>query len=289
MEIVKTVQEMKAHSSLARSRGQTIALVPTMGFFHEGHLSLMREGRKRADLLVVSLFVNPTQFAPSEDLQAYPRDFHRDRKLAEEVQVDVLFFPETEEMYPPGHQTFIRVTEVTQGLCGKSRPAHFQGVTTVVAMLFHIVMPHVAIFGEKDFQQLVAIRQMVRDLHMEVEIVGMPTVREADGLAMSSRNVNLRTEERKAALSLYRSLKRAEELIAQGERKAGSIKSEMEKVLQTQPLVKLDYLQVCNAHTLKDVERIEGDVVIALAAYVGKVRLIDNLVFQGVEITSGSQ
>ena len=289
MEVITKIKEMMNLSSQARKMGKSIALVPTMGFFHEGHLSLMREGRKRADLLVVSLFVNPTQFAPTEDLKEYPRDFHRDRKLAEEVQVDVLFSPETEEMYPRGHQTFIRVTEVTQGLCGKSRPTHFQGVTTVVAMLFHIVMPHVAIFGEKDFQQLVTIRHMVRDLHMDVEIVGKPIVREADGLAMSSRNVNLRPEERKAALSLCRSLKRAKELIVQGERNADLIKAEMGKVLRTQPLVQIDYVQVCNAHTLKDVERIEGDVVIALAAYVGRVRLIDNLVFPGVEKTSGSK
>ncbi|HUL31551.1 MAG TPA: pantoate--beta-alanine ligase, partial [Thermodesulfobacteriota bacterium] len=223
MKIIKTIKEMKDISSRVRAEGKTVAFVPTMGFFHEGHLSLMREGRKRGDLLVVSLFVNPTQFAPHEDFKNYPRDFEKDRKMAEEVGTDILFAPEVEEMYPSEHQTVVLVERVTRNLCGRSRPTHFGGVTTVVAMLFEIAAPHVAVFGEKDYQQLVTIRQMVRDLHMSVEVIGMPTVRETDGLAMSSRNTYLLPEERRAALSLHRSLQRAKELLQKGEKKASRI------------------------------------------------------------------
>jgi len=240
----------------------------------------MREGKKRGDILIVSIFVNPTQFGPSEDFERYPRDFGRDSRMAESVGVDVLFAPEAREMYPPDHQSFIRVTKVTRGLCGKSRPTHFQGVATVVAMLFHIVMPHVAIFGEKDFQQWVTIHQMVRDLHMDTEVVGMPIIREVDGLAMSSRNTYLSPDERKAALSLHRSLERAREWVSRGERSALVLAKEVSEVIQSEPLVRLDYVEVCDAQTLEPVERIEGDTVIALAAYIGKVRLIDNWIYR---------
>jgi pantoate--beta-alanine ligase len=280
MEIIKTVKEMRGFSSQARQKGQTLVFVPTMGFFHDGHLTLMREGRKHGDILIVSLFVNPTQFGPSEDFQKYPRDFERDRGMAEGVGVDVLFIPEASAMYPPDHQTIVRVEKVTQRLCGKSRPTHFQGVATVVAMLFNIVMPHLAIFGQKDFQQLITIRQMVKDLCMDVEVVGLPTIREADGLAMSSRNFYLRPEERQAALALYRSLKKANELLQKGERQAEKVLKEMTDILFSEPLVKIDYVQICNASTLEDVHEIKGDVVIALAAYVGQTRLIDNLVYK---------
>jgi pantoate--beta-alanine ligase len=280
MEVIKTIKEMKEFSSQARGAGKTIAFVPTMGFFHEGHLSLMREGRKRADLLIVSLFVNPTQFAPHEDLKNYPRNFERDRQMAEEVGTDILFAPEADEMYPPDHQTRVLVEKVTQNLCGRSRPTHFRGVTTVVMMLFEIVTPHVTLFGEKDYQQLVTIRQMVKDLHMSVEVVGMPTVREADGLAMSSRNTYLLPEERKAALSLYRSLQRAKAFLQEGEPRASRILDEIDGILRSEPLVRMDYVQICDADTLQEVDRIEGDVVVALAAYLGKTRLIDNLVYR---------
>ncbi len=282
MKTIKTIKEMKEFSSRARRAGKTIAFVPTMGFFHEGHLSLMREGRRRGDLLIVSLFVNPTQFGPHEDFKNYPRDFERDSKMAGGVGTDVLFAPEASEMYPPDHQTIVRVEKVTQNLCGRARPTHFQGVTTVVLMLFEIVMPHVAIFGEKDYQQLVTVQQMVRDLHLSVEVMGMPTVREADGLAMSSRNTYLLPEERKAALSLYRSLQKAKELLQKGERKADRILQEMKGILQSEPLVRIDYAQICDARTLQDVDRVEGDVVVALAAYLGKTRLIDNVVFRNL-------
>jgi pantoate--beta-alanine ligase len=282
MEVIKTIQEMKEFSSRAGRAGKIITFVPTMGFFHEGHLSLMREGRRRGDLLIVSLFVNPTQFGPNEDFKNYPRDFERDQKMAEEVGTDILFAPEATELYPPDHQTIVRVEKVTRNLCGRSRPNHFQGVTTVVMMLFEIVIPHVAIFGEKDYQQLITIQQMVRDLHMSVEVVGMPTVREPDGLAMSSRNSYLLPEQRKAALSLYRSLQRAKELLQKGERKADRILSVLKGILQSEPLVRMDYVQICDAYTLQDVDRIEGDVVVALAAYLGKTRLIDNLVYRNI-------
>ena len=282
MEVIKTIKEMKEFSSQARGVGKTIAFVPTMGFFHEGHLSLMREGRKRADLLIVSLFVNPTQFAPHEDLKNYPRNFERDRQMAEEVGTDILFAPEADEMYPPDHQTRVLVEKVTQNLCGRSRPTHFRGVTTVVMMLFEIVTPHVTLFGEKDYQQLVTIRQMVKDLHMSVEVVGMPTVREADGLAMSSRNTYLLPEERKAALSLYRSLQRAKAFLQEGEPRASRILDEMDGILRSEPLVRMDYVQICDADTLREVDRIEGNVVVALAAYLGKTRLIDNLVYRNL-------
>jgi len=256
MEIIKKIYEMKAISSKARQNGKIIVFVPTMGYFHEGHLSLMREGRRRGDLLIVSLFVNPTQFGPSEDYQRYPRDLQRDKKMAEEVGVDFLFVPEVEEMYPPDHQTIVRVEKVTRGLCGKSRPNHFQGVATVVTMLFNIVMPHIAIFGEKDFQQLVTIRQMVKDLFMDIEIVGMPTVRESDGLAMSSRNTYLSSNERKAATYLYQSLKMAEELIKSGEKRPEKIIEKMKNFLFSEPLIKIDYIHICNTRTLEDVNEI---------------------------------
>ncbi len=282
MKVIKTIKEMKEFSSRVRGAGKTIAFVPTMGFFHEGHLSLMREGRKKGDLLIVSLFVNPTQFAPHEDFKNYPRDFEKDSRMAEEAGTDILFAPEVDEMYPSDHQTMVLVERVTRNLCGRSRPTHFRGVTTVVMMLFEIVMPHVAVFGEKDYQQLATIQQMVRDLHMSVEVLGMPTVREADGLAMSSRNTYLLPEERKAALSLYRSLQKAKGLLQKGERKVDRILHEMNEILQSEPLVRIDYVQICDAHTLQDVDRIEGEVVVALAAYLGKTRLIDNLVYRNL-------
>jgi pantoate--beta-alanine ligase len=282
MEVIKTIKEMKKSSSQARGAGKTIAFVPTMGFFHEGHLSLMREGRRRGDLLIVSLFVNPTQFAPHEDFKNYPRDFERDGRMAEEAGTDILFAPEVDEMYPSDHQTVVLVEKVTRNLCGRSRPTHFRGVTTVVMMLFEIVAPHVTLFGEKDYQQLVTIRQMVKDLHMSVEVVGMPTVREADGLAMSSRNTYLLPEERKAALSLYRSLQRAKAFLQEGEQRASRILDEMNGILRSEPLIRMDYIQICDAYTLQEVDRIEGDVVVALAAYLGKTRLIDNLVYRNL-------
>lgn len=279
IQIIETVREMQAFSESLRRQGKTVSFVPTMGFFHEGHLDLMREGRRRADCLVVSIYVNPTQFGPTEDLDRYPRNFDRDRELAESVGVDVIYFPSNREMYPPGYQTYVNVEEVTDNLCGLSRPGHFRGVTTVCCKLFNIVKPHLTVFGKKDFQQLAAIRRMVEDLNMDLEVVAMPTTREADGLAMSSRNTYLKPEERESALSLSRSLKRAQERYAGGERDASVVIAEAKSFISSHPYTKIDYVQICDAATMKDVERIEGTCVMALAVRVGNTRLIDNSVF----------
>ena len=282
MEVIKSPSEMQQKASAWRREGKVIAFVPTMGYFHEGHLSLMREGRERGDVLVVSIFVNPTQFGPGEDFDRYPRDMERDLRMAEEVGVDVIFAPTVEEMYPEGYQTYVEVEKVTKYLCGLSRPGHFRGVTTVVTKLFNIVKPHVALFGQKDYQQLITIQRMVKDLNMDVEIVGMPTVREEDGLAASSRNVYLSPEERKAALSLHRSLRRAEELFSEGVRESQRILEEVKKVLEAEPLVKIDYVHVCDPETLEDIEGPIGErALVAVAAKVGITRLIDNTLVGG--------
>lgn len=277
MEVIRTVKEMQERAESLRRSGQTIAFVPTMGYFHEGHLNLMREGRKRGDYLVVSIYVNPTQFGPHEDLDRYPRDFERDHKLAESVGVDAIFYPADEEMYPSGYQTYVTVEQVTQNLCGLSRPGHFRGVATVCCKLFHIVKPHFAIFGRKDFQQLVVINQMVRDLNIDLQVVPMPTTREADGLAMSSRNVYLSPEERESALSLSRSLKMAEQMYEAGERKVEKITKQVENFIQSHPFTKIDYVKICDVNTMMDIEgEIDKPAVMALAVFVGKTRLIDN-------------
>ncbi len=274
------MREMSCISDELRSSGKTIVLVPTMGYFHEGHLSLMREGRRRGDVLVVSLFVNPTQFGEGEDYQIYPRDFSRDKALVEGIGVNILFVPTVEQMYPEGFQTFVETERVTKPMEGQFRPSHFRGVTTVVAKLFNIVKPHIAIFGEKDFQQLAVIRRMVEDLNMGVEIIGMPIVRERDGLAMSSRNQYLTSDQREAALSLNRSLQEASQLFRSGERNAGRIIDAVERVIEPERDVTIEYVEIRDAKTLEEIEMIEGQAVIALAIKVGKVRLIDNLVFR---------
>jgi len=270
---------MQVFSESARNAGQKISFVPTMGYFHDGHLSLMIEGRQRGNCLAISIYVNPTQFGPSEDFEKYPRDFERDKGLADSVGVDVIFYPEDKEMYPELYQTYVNVENVTQNLCGISRPGHYRGVTTVCAKLFNIVKPHYAIFGKKDFQQLIAIKRMVLDLNMDLEIVGMPIVRETDGLAMSSRNVYLRMEEREAALSLSRSLKIAKEMYDGGERDVTAILEQVRKYIEGHPYTNIDYAKICDTTTLKDIGRIEGESVLALAVKINKTRLIDNYVF----------
>jgi len=279
MNIVGTVQEMQRYSEALRNSGKRVAFVPTMGYFHDGHLNLMREARKRGDCVVVSIYVNPTQFGPSEDLDKYPRNFERDRQLAEEAGVDVIFFPSNAEMYPEHYQTYVTVEEVTKNLCGLSRPGHFRGVATVCAKLFNMVKPHLAIFGKKDFQQLVTIKRMVADLNMDLEIVGMTTTREQDGLAMSSRNVYLGPEERQSALCLSRSLKNAKELFDQGERDAGRILESITGYIEGVPSTRIDYARICSTTTMKAIERLEEESVLALAVFVGSTRLIDNYVF----------
>jgi pantoate--beta-alanine ligase len=280
LEIIETVSAMQGFAEQKRRDGNRISLVPTMGYFHEGHLNLMRIGRKVGNCLVVSIYVNPTQFAPTEDFEAYPRDFERDAKLAEEVGVDVIFYPDNKEMYPGGYQTYVDVEGVTNNLCGVSRPHFFRGVATVCTKLFHIVKPHAAVFGEKDFQQYVVIKRMVRDLNMDIEVIGMETTREPDGLAMSSRNVYLSAEQRKSALSLSRSLALAREMYSRGERSSDKILNEVRGMIAENPFTKIDYAQICDAETIQDVDEIEGECVLALAVWVGKTRLIDNTVFQ---------
>lgn len=267
---------MQDRANLWREEKLTIAFVPTMGYLHEGHLSLVRLARSMADRVVVSIFVNPLQFGPSEDYQIYPRDPEKDLALLEKEGVDIVFMPDAEEMYPEGYQTYVEVTELTKGLCGAFRPGHFKGVTTVVLKLFNIVKPHKAIFGEKDYQQLKVIQQMVKDLNLDIEIISHPTVREEDGLAMSSRNTYLSEEERRSALSLYQSLKLAERLILGGERNVQRIKELIRDYIEKFPHTKVQYIEIVDPETLKPVNEIKKDVLIALAVFVGKTRLIDN-------------
>jgi pantoate--beta-alanine ligase len=280
---VKTIEspaDMQRFAEAARLRGERIALVPTMGYLHEGHLSLMREGRRRASVLATSLFVNPTQFGPREDLGSYPRDMARDCRLMESIPVDVLFAPDASTMYAPGAQTWVEVTELTQGLCGEFRPGHFRGVTTVVAKLFNIVKPHIALFGAKDYQQLCAVRQMVRDLNFDVEIVAMPTVREPDGLAMSSRNAYLSPAERGVALSLSRALTAARNALEQGERDPRRLARMARAEIERESGLALEYVELRDAATLEEVAELRAPVVLAIAARVGRTRLIDNIVLE---------
>lgn len=279
MKIIREPEEMQRHAEAWRKQGRRIALVPTMGYLHEGHATLMREGRKRAESLVVSVFVNPTQFGPQEDLRAYPRDFEGDCRRMEEEGVDVVFHPAEEGMYPEGHQTYVTVEEVTRNLCGLSRPTHFRGVATVVTKLFNIVKPHIALFGEKDFQQLVVIRRLVKDLSFDIEIVGCPIVREPDGLAMSSRNKYLNAEERREALAIKEALDRAQELYRKGETTAQALVEEASRILGTHPRIRTDYVSICDASTLRNVEKVYDHTIMAIAAFVGKTRLIDNCKF----------
>jgi pantoate--beta-alanine ligase len=278
VHIVDSPDEMRRLAEAARAKGEKIALVPTMGFLHEGHLSLMREGRRRGSLLVVSVFVNPTQFGPNEDFARYPRSFDRDCELMRAVPVDIVFAPEASSIYPPGFQTFVEVTELTRGLCGRFRPGHFRGVTTVVAKLFNIVRPHLAVFGQKDFQQLRVIGRMVRDLDMEIEIVPMPIVREADGLAMSSRNAYLSPDERAQAMGLSRALAAARERHEAGVSDPAELVRAARQMLAEFPGVSVEYLEAADAETLQPAAAPDRPLLLAIAARIGNTRLIDNLV-----------
>lgn len=278
MQIIESISAMRRWSESERRQNRRIVLVPTMGYLHEGHLALVREAKARGDRAVVSIFVNPTQFSPSEDFAAYPRDLERDRKLLENESIEVLFLPAVEEMYSAGAQTHVEVEKLSLPLCGSLRPGHFRGVATVVAKLFNIVQPQVAIFGEKDYQQLQVIRRMVRDLCMDVEIVGHPIVREADGLAMSSRNAYLTPEERQAAVCLSRSLCKAQRLLRRGETSAPALLRLVHAELAKEPLAEVEYVRLCDAETLEDMDRVNDAVLLALAVRFGKARLIDNRV-----------
>ena len=280
MRIIESIAEMQQAAEGWRCDGKRIGLVPTMGYLHEGHLELMRSLRPQCDVLVISIFVNPAQFAPNEDFERYPRDLERDIRLASAVGVDIGFMPQVAEIYPEGYQTYVTVTEVAAPLCGRSRPIFFRGVATVVAKLFHMVKPHVAVFGEKDFQQLVTVRRMVRDLNMEIEIIGHPTVREADGLAMSSRNAYLTPEQRQKAVRLNQSLRRAQALVQGGEQAGEVILNKVREVLDEDNDVRIDYAELCDPATLQPVTRVEGPTLLALAVHVGVARLIDNAILK---------
>ncbi|MEJ2656771.1 MAG: pantoate--beta-alanine ligase [Desulfobacterales bacterium] len=280
MEIITDIKPMQARSDKMRRQGKTIVFIPTMGFLHEGHLSLIREGKKYGNDLVVSIFVNPTQFGPGEDLETYPRDFERDLELVRKEGVNAVFAPDAGEMYGEYFQTGIELENLPKHLCGLSRPVFFKGVATVVTKLFNIVKPHVTIFGEKDYQQLTVIRQMVRDLNFDIKVVGAPTVRESDGLAMSSRNTYLTSEQRMSALALYKSLKNAQRRVENGLQNAAEIVDEATKLIQSHTETEIDYIAICDPETLDDMKTIDRPVLMALAVKVGKARLIDNMILK---------
>jgi len=279
MRLIQNVSEMKALSKSVIDDGKTIGFVPTMGYLHQGHLSLVQKAREENDIVVVSIFVNPTQFGPNEDYNRYPRDLERDLRLLNPFNVDYIFNPSVEEMYPAYYSVYVDETEMSKYLCGARRPGHFRGVCTVVTKLFNIVRPTRAYFGQKDAQQFRILRRMVENLNMDVEMVEMPIVREPDGLAMSSRNVYLSDEERREAPRLYKSLLEAKRLIDGGERDVQKIKDAMQRVLN-HPLLKIDYIEVVDEKRLIPVDRIEGDVIVAIAVFFGKARLIDNVIIK---------
>jgi pantoate--beta-alanine ligase len=280
MQTITDVREIQHWADAARARGQRIGLVPTMGYLHAGHISLVTEAQRRCDCTVASIFVNPLQFGANEDLDRYPRDIPRDTALLAEVGTDVLFLPDASVMYPEGSQTTVNVERATRGLCGAVRPTHFRGVTTVVAKLFNLVKPHVAVFGCKDYQQYIVIRQMVRDLNFDIEIIGAPIVREADGLAMSSRNAYLSQTERAAARCLSQALAVAAEEAARGESSGARIIGAVHRTIGAQPLARVEYVTLADPDTLEEVIEVRGPTLLALAVYVGKTRLIDNCILK---------
>ena len=282
MEILRTLDEMKTWSRKTREEGNTLGLVPTMGYLHEGHLSLARKSLSTCDRTVVSIFVNPKQFGPNEDLDTYPRDLGSDQQELEQLGVHALFLPTAEEMYPNGFQTYVHVEEITDKLCGESRRELFRGVTTLVLKLFNIVQPHSAFFGEKDRQQLEVIRKMVDDLNLDIAIIGLPIVREPDGLAMSSRNQYLGTVERKTAKSLNLALQEAQQLVERGESSAETIRSRMRTIIEQEGQAQVDYISVCDPKRFEELEEIRGKAMIALAVHVGKARLIDNCLIERI-------
>jgi len=276
--IVTRLEDMQRLSLEYKRRGKTVGFVPTMGYLHEGHTSLINIARKHADIVVVSIFVNPIQFGPSEDYNRYPRDIERDKEILEKMGVDIMFYPSVDDLYPEGFTTYVEVKGLSDKLCGRYRPGHFRGVTTVVAKLFNIVIPDIAVFGEKDAQQAIIIKRMVRDLNFPVKIIVGPTVREPDGLAMSSRNEYLTEEERKVAPAIYQSLLLAKNLVEQGERDASKIIAAMYEFLSKYERIKVEYIEIVDKEGLNPIERLEkGEALIAIAAYLGKARLIDNI------------
>lgn len=280
MEIIQRTLQMKEASKKARSDGKVIGLVPTMGFLHEGHLNLVNEARKMSDVVVVSIFVNPAQFGPNEDFDRYPRDITRDAELLTNENVDTIFLPKTEEIYPENYQTYVKVRELGERLEGASRPGHFEGVTTIVMKLFHIVDPHFAFFGQKDAQQMIIVRRMIQDMNMDVEVIRVPIVRERDGLAISSRNIFLTPEQRAAAPVLFRALEQAVKRVEEGERKSKTIVKEMKEMIESEKEARIDYVAVTDLVELKDVRTIRGRCLISVAAFFGTTRLIDNVIVE---------
>ena len=278
MQIAYTVKEVREQVKAWRKEGLSVGLVPTMGYLHEGHASLIKKAVEDNDRVVTSIFVNPTQFAPTEDLEAYPRDMEKDSKLCETLGVDLIFHPEPEEMYAPDFCTWVDMDVLSKTLCGKSRPIHFRGVCTVVSKLFHIVTPDRAYFGQKDAQQLAIIRRMVRDLNMDIEIVGCPIVREEDGLAKSSRNTYLNEEERKAALILSQSIFLGQKMVQEGETDTAKIKAAMVEKIQSEPLARIDYVEIVDGLSMHPVDTVQSPTLAAIAVYIGKTRLIDNFI-----------
>lgn len=280
MKIVKTISEVRNEVKICKKQGLSIGLVPTMGYLHEGHKSLIERAHKENDIVVVSDFVNPVQFGPNEDLATYPRDLERDAKLCEEAGAALLFNPEPEEMYFKDFCTYVNMEVLSEELCGKTRPTHFRGVCTVVSKLFNIVTPDKAYFGQKDAQQLAIIKRMVRDLNFDIEIVGCPIIREQDGLAKSSRNTYLSADERKAALILSKAVKLGMDLAKNGEKDANKIVNEMKKLIETEPLAKIDYVKAVDANSIEIISEMKPPVLVAMAVYIGKTRLIDNFIYE---------
>lgn len=278
MKIVSTVEEVRAEVKKWREDGLSVGLVPTMGYLHEGHKSLIDKAVEQNDKVVVSVFVNPIQFGPTEDLATYPRDLERDAVLCENAGVSLIFHPEKENMYFDDFCTYIDMENLTKGLCGKTRPTHFRGVCTVVGKLFNIVQPDRAYFGQKDAQQLAVIRRMVRDLNFNLDIIGCPIIREEDGLAKSSRNTYLSPEERKAAVILHKGLVKGEEMVRSGEKNSAAVINAIREIIESEPLAKIDYVEIVDFDNIQPVETIEGTVLTAVAVYIGKTRLIDNFI-----------
>ncbi len=281
MKIIKDIKEIQKLTENLRKEGKSIGFVPTMGYLHEGHLSLVRESIKENSITFVSIFVNPTQFGPAEDFSSYPRDLERDRKLLENEGVDYLFYPTSKTMYPSGYSTFVNVNLLDETLCGRRREGHFRGVVTVVLKLFNIVQPHSTYFGQKDAQQALIIRQMIKDLNLNIRFRVLPIIREKDGLAMSSRNRYLTADEREQAVALYKSLKKAEELFERGERSSLKIKQEILKILYSHDLLKIDYVEIVDLAKLRPLNIIKDKALVAVAVYLGKARLIDNTILGG--------
>ena len=278
MKVTGKIHEIREEIKGWKKAGLTVGFVPTMGYLHEGHTSLMKEAKKQCDKVVVSIFVNPMQFGVNEDLDSYPRDLEADKVLCEQVGVDLIFHPQVEEMYAEGFCTFVDMDGLTKELCGKSRPIHFRGVCTVVNKLFNIVQPHKAFFGQKDAQQLAVICRMVKDLNMDIEVIGCPIIREEDGLAKSSRNTYLNEEERKAALILSKTIFMGEELVRKGERSSIKLLSLMREMLSSEPMAEIDYVEAVSMDTIEKIQILEGNVLVAIAVKIGRTRLIDNFI-----------